>query len=324
MWPAVWPGVSSTRTSCAPNLKRVALADLLVDAGHLGRLAARPDDRALGLGLERQVAVGVVGVVVGGQNMRERPALVLQRGGHRLGVGRVDGGREPPSASRISTPIIVGEARKLVNLELGHGRYSRAFACFFAVETHPNSAILRIQPSAQGLRRRSATAGRPHAMHRRRRASRFLQRPAGRRRAPAADAAASARAGAARRARQLMGLGFAVPYIGMFRGEAARLGALMPANQGALVWPRRAMCHTVMVEEAMLPLADASRRPAARRALPGGVRARRAAAARDVARAGARGPAAAVVPNRRGIWARSIPRRSATAGPTAAASSSGC
>jgi SAM-dependent methyltransferase len=57
---------------------------------------------------------------------------------------------------------------------------------------------------------------------------------------------------------QLMGLGFAVPYIGMFRSEAARLGALMPASQGALVWPRTGGVLTVMVDEAMLPLADAS------------------------------------------------------------------
>ncbi len=58
--------------------------------------------------------------------------------------------------------------------------------------------------------------------------------------------------------RQLMGLGFAVPYIGMFRGEAARLGALMPASQGALVWPSSGHVLTVMVDEAMLPLPDAS------------------------------------------------------------------
>ena len=57
---------------------------------------------------------------------------------------------------------------------------------------------------------------------------------------------------------QLMGLGFATPYIGMFRGEAARLGALMPANQGAIAWPATGKGHTVLVEEAMLPLADAS------------------------------------------------------------------
>ena len=28
----------------------------------------------------------------------------------------------------------------------------------------------------------------------------------------------------------------------MFRGEATRLGALMPANQGALVWPATGQC----------------------------------------------------------------------------------
>ena len=56
----------------------------------------------------------------------------------------------------------------------------------------------------------------------------------------------------------LMGLGFAVPYIGMFRGEAACLGALMPAGQGALVWPPSGNVLSVMVDEAMLPLPDAS------------------------------------------------------------------
>jgi len=55
-----------------------------------------------------------------------------------------------------------------------------------------------------------------------------------------------------------MGLGFAVPYLGTFRGEAARLGALMPASQGAVAWPASGNGHTVMVEEAMLPLPDAS------------------------------------------------------------------
>jgi SAM-dependent methyltransferase len=57
---------------------------------------------------------------------------------------------------------------------------------------------------------------------------------------------------------QLVGLGFAVPYIGMFRGEAARIAAVMPANQGALVWPASGPTLTVMTDEAMLPLPDAS------------------------------------------------------------------
>lgn len=58
--------------------------------------------------------------------------------------------------------------------------------------------------------------------------------------------------------RQVMGLGFAVPYIGMFRSEAMRLGALMPANQGAVVWPSSGNVLSVMVDEAALPLPDAS------------------------------------------------------------------
>ena len=76
------------------------------------------------------------------------------------------------------------------------------------------------------------------------------------------------------------------------RGRAPRRAdAGEPGRAGVAGVRQRAT--RVMVEEAMLPLADASRRPAARRALPGGLRARRAAAARDLARADAGGPAAA-------------------------------
>jgi SAM-dependent methyltransferase len=56
----------------------------------------------------------------------------------------------------------------------------------------------------------------------------------------------------------LMGLGFATPYLGSFRGEVARLGALMPSTQGAAVWPATGLVQTVVVEEASLPLPDNS------------------------------------------------------------------
>ncbi len=56
----------------------------------------------------------------------------------------------------------------------------------------------------------------------------------------------------------LMGLGFATPYLGSFRGEVARLGALMPSTQGAVVWPASGGVHTTVVEEAHLPLPDNS------------------------------------------------------------------
>ena len=124
--------------------------------------------------------------------------------------------------------------------------------------------------------------------------------------------------------RQLMGLGFAVPYIGMFRGEAARLGALMPASQGALVWPSSGNVLTVMVDEAMLPLPDASVDDllcvhcleVAERAGP---------LLREMWRVLApEGRLLLIVPNRRGSGRASTRRRSVTAGPTAAASSSDC
>lgn len=104
--------------------------------------------------------------------------------------------------------------------------------------------------------------------------------------------------------RQVMGLGFAVPYIGMFRSEATRLGALMPASQGALVWPSSGNVLSVMVSESMLPLPDASVDDllcvhcleVAERAGP---------LLREMWRVLApEGRLLIVVPNRRGLWAR--------------------
>lgn len=54
----------------------------------------------------------------------------------------------------------------------------------------------------------------------------------------------------------IAGVGFATPYLGSFRAEAARLGCFMPARQGALVWPQGARCQSVLVEEAQWPLPD--------------------------------------------------------------------
>lgn len=55
----------------------------------------------------------------------------------------------------------------------------------------------------------------------------------------------------------LMGLGYPTPYLSAFRGEANCLAALMPASQGALLWPATGRLHTVVVEEESLPLPDA-------------------------------------------------------------------
>lgn len=102
----------------------------------------------------------------------------------------------------------------------------------------------------------------------------------------------------------VIGIGFATPYLGIFRGEALRLGALMPVSQGAIVWPRGAPCHTVLTDEDQLPLPDNSvdkllivhGLEAAERAEP---------FLRDVWRVmKPEGRLLAIVPNRSGLWAR--------------------
>ena len=56
----------------------------------------------------------------------------------------------------------------------------------------------------------------------------------------------------------VMGAGFSAPYLGSFRAESLRLGCMMPARQGALVWPHATRCHSVLVEEHHWPLPDNS------------------------------------------------------------------
>src|SRR5262245_25943344 len=53
-------------------------------------------------------------------------------------------------------------------------------------------------------------------------------------------------------------LGFGTPFLGTYRGEAKCLAALMPATQGALIWPPAAPILSTLVEEDELPLPDNS------------------------------------------------------------------
>ena len=103
---------------------------------------------------------------------------------------------------------------------------------------------------------------------------------------------------------RILGIGYATPYLGLFRGEAERCLALMPAPQGVVRWPSTRPALAALVEEDELPLTDSavdrvllvhalemSPDPAELlretwRVLAGG------------------GRLVAVVPNRRGLWAR--------------------
>ncbi len=57
---------------------------------------------------------------------------------------------------------------------------------------------------------------------------------------------------------RVLGLGFATPYLSMFRGEAERVLAAMPAGQGVMHWPLRERSLTMLADETDLPLPDLS------------------------------------------------------------------
>lgn len=56
----------------------------------------------------------------------------------------------------------------------------------------------------------------------------------------------------------LLGIGYATPYLGAFREEAMRLLAFMPSEQGVINWPSSGPSASALVETGMLPLPDAS------------------------------------------------------------------
>ena len=102
----------------------------------------------------------------------------------------------------------------------------------------------------------------------------------------------------------VLGVGYPSPYLGLFREEAERCLAFMPAAQGVVKWPTDRPSLAALVDELELPLSDSSiDRVLLVHALemahdPG-------ALLREVWRVLAGGGRLLlVVPNRRGVWAR--------------------
>ena len=56
---------------------------------------------------------------------------------------------------------------------------------------------------------------------------------------------------------KILGLGYAVPYLRPFLGEAERVMGLMPGGQGVIAWPHDGPGLTALVDEREMPLPDA-------------------------------------------------------------------
>lgn len=102
----------------------------------------------------------------------------------------------------------------------------------------------------------------------------------------------------------VLGLGYATPYLGVFREEAERCIAIMPAAQGVVRWPSSAPTLAALADEAELPLTNASMdRVVAVHLLE--MTPNAAEVLREVWRVLAPGGRLlAIVPNRSSVWAR--------------------
>ncbi|VFU10701.1 class I SAM-dependent methyltransferase [Methylocella tundrae] len=56
----------------------------------------------------------------------------------------------------------------------------------------------------------------------------------------------------------ILGVGYATPYLGVFREEAVRVLAFMPAQQGVINWPSSGYSASALVETTTMPLPDSS------------------------------------------------------------------
>ncbi len=106
------------------------------------------------------------------------------------------------------------------------------------------------------------------------------------------------------RGQRVLGIGYPTPYLGAFRDEAERCLAFMPATQGVVKWPSARPTLAALVEESELPLVDSA---VDRVLLVHALEMTHDAVGllREVWRVLAGGGRLlAVVPNRRGVWAR--------------------
>ena len=106
------------------------------------------------------------------------------------------------------------------------------------------------------------------------------------------------------RGQSVLGIGYATPYLGLFREEADRCLAFMPAGQGVVKWPSQRAGLAALVDELDTPLQDSAvDRVLLVHALE--MAHDPSALLREVWRVLAGGGRMlAVVPNRRGLWAR--------------------
>src|SRR3954469_10073024 len=287
------------------DLDDIAVADAQIDICDFRGLVVRRHDPAAIFLLQLTDAADMVVVVVGDEDIRQRPALLLQCPDDGSGLGRVDRSRRLGRGIVDQVAEIVGQAGESTDFG-GHGisiRH-RASGRNYA-QTYGVNADGAMQYSPRGVRR-----GRDRLGDRLNRMSidvidlrDFYSRRLGivarelinrgiRARWPRADG------------QRVLGIGYPTPYLGLFREDSERCLAFMPAAQGVLKWPTARPALATLIDEFSMPLPDAAvDRILLVHALEMSDDPERLL--REVWRVLApSGRLIAVIPNRRGVWTR--------------------
>ena len=201
----------------------------ILSASALGPVTVTPN-----LPLSGSDAVGVVGMMVGDEDVGQRPAAAVGGRFDGGGVGRVDGGG-------LAGRLVVREIADIV-LAAGEGIRRSDPWCF---------------PPACGcgtyrqVRRPCDDPGRQAA-------DRFLQVAAGQRGARAGARRDRPHGGRCRGPCACSASALQRRTCGSRSPEAERVLAFMPARQGSSAWPREGPSHTVLCDPLEMPLTDAA------------------------------------------------------------------
>ena len=105
----------------ASPTKGFTAADLLADAGNMVSFSLGAIDNAAELLLQRQIALDMIAMVMGVEDMGELPATSFELALDRGGIGGVDRGGGATFVIMNQETVIVGPADELMHFEMGHG-----------------------------------------------------------------------------------------------------------------------------------------------------------------------------------------------------------
>ena len=135
MCPRVCPGVSVTTNLVAAETETIAALHGLVEPRNGPGVVGGSDNSRAGALLDLGVAAGVVAVMMGGEDVAELPAALLEGGGNGAGMGDIDRRGKPGVGIVHQNAEVVFKTGKLEDFEVGHGQ-SHAGAGYFPPRVH--------------------------------------------------------------------------------------------------------------------------------------------------------------------------------------------